>query len=116
MDERPLTKLVVCELKTRYHEEGWRARADTVHDEHHRYMVDLWERGILWGGGPSADEDKAIEFYAVDSIEEAMEAQRNAPVYKVGYLYDDTYWEWCPSHWPPERPQYRQAKRQEERD
>ena len=107
MEERLLTKLVVCELKTRYAEEGWRDLAETVHDEHSRYMTDLWERGILWAGGPSIDENTAIEFYAVDSIEEAMRAQRNAPIYVMGYLYDDEYWEWSPSHWPPERPRQR---------
>jgi uncharacterized protein YciI len=101
MGEKTPTKLVVCELKTRYHQDGWRERAETVHEEHANYMADLWRRGVLWSGGPSLDEDTAMEIFSVDSVEEAMEAQRNAPIYTLGYLYDDEYWEWRPSHWPP---------------
>ncbi len=65
-------------------------------------MTDLWQRGIFWAGGPTLGET-SIEIYAVDSIEEAIEAQRNAPLCRKGFLHDEEYLEWRPVHWPPPR-------------
>ena len=67
-------------------------------------MANLWERNIFWAGGPLVDGKTAIEIYSVDSVEEAMKAQRNAPLYIKGYLYEDKYLEWQPKHWPPPNP------------
>jgi uncharacterized protein YciI len=100
MKKRTPDKLFVCLLKS---EDGWDETLASVGKEHSRYMTDLWQRGIFWAGGPTA-EKISIEIYAVDSIEEAMKAQRNAPLYLKGYLHDDKYLEWCPSHWPPLHP------------
>lgn len=97
-------KLFLCMMKTKYAEKGGKELAESVYDEHTRYMSDLWEKGIFWAGGPTVDGDPAIEIYSVDSVEEAMKAQRNAPIYLNGYVYDDKYWEWHPMHWPPPTP------------
>jgi uncharacterized protein YciI len=98
--------LFVCLLKTRhgdaYYEEIKKSLGESK--EHARYMTDLWQRGIFWAGGPTADPKTSIEIYSVDSLEEAIEAQRNAPLYAKGYLYEDTYLEWHPAHWPPPTP------------
>jgi len=88
-------------LKARYGEEDLYKGPE---GEHARYMTDLWQRGIFWAGGPTADGKTGIEIYAVDTLEEAIKAQRNAPAYVHGYLYEDTYFEWHPRHWPPPCP------------
>jgi uncharacterized protein YciI len=93
-------KLFICHVKTNKEKKEAIAR---VHEEHNRYMTDLWRRGIFWAGGPT-DAKYSIQIYAVDSLEEAMQAQRNAPYYRVGFEYGDEYVEWRPVHWPPLRP------------
>ena len=60
----------------------------------------LWQRGILWAGGPSSYPSAGIEIYSVDSIEEAIKAQRSAPLYVKGVIFDDTYYEWHPKLLP----------------
>jgi uncharacterized protein YciI len=98
-------KLVVCLLKTRAADEAFREVRAKAADEHARYMSALWRRQVFWAGGPLADGTTALEIYSVDSIEDAMQAQRNAPHYKSGFLYDDQYFEWTPRHWPPSGPE-----------
>jgi uncharacterized protein YciI len=93
-------KLFVCLLKSRHDEKGWNEISASVQEAHTRYMIDLWQRGIFWAGGPTA-EKTSIEIFAVDSVDEAIKAQRNAPLYLKGYLHDEKYLEWHPSHWPP---------------
>ena len=93
-------KLFVCLLKMR-HDEDAEGIIVTISEEHGRYMADLWQKGIFWAGGPSADSTIAIEIYAVDSVEDAIKAQRNAPLYVKGVLYGDKYFEWRPKHLPP---------------
>jgi uncharacterized protein YciI len=104
MKQKTPKKLFLCLLKTRHGEEGWEDIAKGIHKEHTSYMTDLWQKGIFWAGGPKADGKTGIEIYAVDSIEEAIKAQRNAPFYIKGFLYEDTYLEWHPVHWPPPCP------------
>jgi len=96
-------KLFVCLLQSRHNEDGWDEVAASVQVEHTHYMTDLWRRGIFWAGGPT-EQKISIEIYAVDSVEEAMEAQRSAPLYRTGYLHDEEYLEWRPAHWPPLHP------------
>ena len=93
-------KLIVCLLKMR-HDEVAEGIFQAVSEEHGRHMIDLWEKGILWAGGPSADSSIGVEIYSVDTIEEAMKFQRNAPLYVKGVLYDDKYFEWQPKRLPP---------------
>ncbi len=97
-------KLIVCILKARHGEKAFESIHDRFAEEHSRYMSDLWQKGIFWAGGPLADGKTALEIYAVGTIEEAKKAQRNAPHYISGYLYDDTYTEWTPRHLPPPTP------------
>jgi hypothetical protein len=104
MKKKTPPKLIVCMLKVRHGKKASENVQDGTLEEHARYMADLWRRGIFWAGGPSADGKTALEIYSVDSIEEAMKAQRNAPHYINGHLYEDTYWEWTPRHWPPPTP------------
>jgi hypothetical protein len=104
MEKKAPDKLFLCLLNTRVGEKDWESIAEGVHAEHARYMADLWQRGIFWAGGPQADGKIAIEIYSVESVEEAARAQRNAPLYIKGYLYEDTYMEWHPRHWPPAYP------------
>jgi len=92
-------KLFVCMVKER-HDKAAQDIFQSVSEEHRRYVTDLWQRGILWAGGPSTHPSAGIEIYAVDSIEEAIEAQRNAPLYVRGVIYDDTYYEWHPKLLP----------------
>ena len=93
-------KLFVCLLKVR-NDEGAERIGKAIGEEHGRYMADLWQRGIFWAGGPSADPTIGMEIYAVDSVEEAKKAMRNAPLYVKGVLYEDKYFEWRPKMWPP---------------
>jgi uncharacterized protein YciI len=88
-------KLFVCLVKER-HDKAAEDIFRATSEEHRRYMQDLWQRGILWAGGPSTCPTAGIEIYAVDSVEEAMKAQRNSPLYVKGALYDDFYYEWHP--------------------
>ena len=104
MKKKTPQKLIVCLLKVRHGEEAQKEKHDSSIEEHPLYMSNLWQRGIFWAGGPSADGETALEIYSVDSIEEAMKAQRNAPNYVNGHLYDDKYFEWYPRHWPPPTP------------
>ena len=103
MEKRIPKKLIVCLLKNKRGEEGWSEITAGVQKEHTKYMTDLWQKGIFWAGGPTK-ENISIEIYAVDTVEEAMEAQRNAPLYKTGFQYEEEYLEWTPAHWPPLRP------------
>lgn len=96
-------KLVVCLLKTRWGDPEYEEIHRNAIQDHARYMSDLWQKGIFWAGGPLGEGSTAMEIFAVDSIEEAMEAQQNAPQYLSGYLYADEYHEWNPRHWPPAR-------------
>jgi uncharacterized protein YciI len=96
-------RLFVCTLKTRCGEEAYEEIHKRAIPDHARYMSDLWRRGIFWAGGPIDDGATALEIYKADTLEEAMEAQRNAPQYLNGYLYDDQYSEWHLRHWPPAR-------------
>jgi uncharacterized protein YciI len=103
MQQKTHKKLFVCLLKNRagdaFYEDLKKGLKES--GEHARYMTDLWQRGIFWAGGPTADPKTSIEIYSVDSVEEAIEAQRHAPLYVKGYLYEDKYLEWHPAHWPP---------------
>ena len=65
-----------------------------IRRNHLQYMYDISEKGILWLGGPSADQSAAFNVFAVDSLEEAKEAQQNDPYYAHGLFYDDKYFEW----------------------
>lgn len=94
-------KLFVCLVKER-HDKVSEDIFKTTSEEHRLYMTDLWQRGILWAGGPLAYPTAGIEIYAVDTIEEAIKAQRKAPLYVKGALYDDTYFEWRPKLLPPQ--------------
>lgn len=97
-------KMFVCLLKTREDDRAY----DEIHangqKDHTRYMTELWSKGIFWAGGPLQGGKIALEVFRVNSLEEAMEAQRNAPHYKSGFLYEDEYFEWDPRHWPPGTP------------
>lgn len=93
-------KLFICLLKS---EGGWDESLTNAGKEHSCYMTELWKRGIFWAGGPTA-ENISIEIYSVDTVEEAMKAQRAGPLYLKGYLHDDKYLEWNPVHWPPQHP------------
>jgi uncharacterized protein YciI len=104
MKQKTPKKLFVCLLKTRHGEEGWGDVSKSVQVEHTHYMTDLWQRGIFWAGGPCAKGQPSIEIYSVDTVEEAMKAQRNAPLYLKGFLYGEEYLEWNPVHWPPPCP------------
>ena len=103
MKKKAPDKLYVCLLKARQGEQGWDEIAASTHMEHARYMTDLWQKGIFWAGGPTT-QGISIEIYAVDSVEEAIKVQRNAPLYRAGFLHDEEYLEWRPAHWPPLRP------------
>ena len=92
-------KLFVCLVKER-HDKAAQEIFQATSEEHRRYVMDLWERGILWAGGPSMYPSAGIEIYAVDSVEEAVKVQRNAPLYVKGIIYDDTYYEWHPKLLP----------------
>ena len=104
MDNSAPRRLIVCLLKTRCNEREYEDIHRGAIEDHARYMSDLWRKGIFWAGGPLDDGQTAMEIYAVDSVQEAMEAQQNAPQYINGYLYEDTYHEWNPRHWPPACP------------
>jgi uncharacterized protein YciI len=93
-------KLFLCLLKTKP-VKGPEDMLKAIREKHARYMGDLWQKGIFWAGGPTADGSIAIEIYSVDTVEEAQKAQRNAPLYVNGFLYEDKYFEWHPKHWPP---------------
>lgn len=96
-------KLFVCLLKTGSPEELKRI-AESIGDGQSRYMTDLYKKGIFWAGGPTVG-GVSIEIYSVDTVEEAMKAQRNAPLYLRGYLHDEQYLEWHPNHWPTVHPE-----------
>lgn len=99
MKQKSPQKLFVCLLKNSHgDEEIKKGIPDT--SKHGQYMTDLWQKGTFWAGGP-ADAQTAIQIYSVDSLDEAIKAQRNAPMYVNGILYEDKYLEWTPVHWPP---------------
>ncbi len=102
MKQKTPKKLFICILKNRRGDTYYEGIAKGIWEsgEHERYMTDLWQRGIFWAGGPT-DSTTSIEIYSVDSVEEAKKAQRNAPLYVKGVLYEDKYLEWHPMHWPP---------------
>jgi uncharacterized protein YciI len=100
MKKKTPKNLFICLLKTRNGDASWEEISRNAQEEHTSYMTDLWQKGIFWAGGPSADRKTGIEIYSVDSLEEAMKAQRNAPKYIKGFLYEDKYLEWNPVHWP----------------
>jgi uncharacterized protein YciI len=104
MQQKVPQKLFICMLKTRFGEKSYESIHEAAQEEHTRYMSDLWQRGIFWAGGPGPGRTIAIEIYSVETVEEAMKAQRNAPHYRSGYIYEDQYLEWTPRHWPPLRP------------
>jgi uncharacterized protein YciI len=97
-------KMFVCLLKTRADDRAYDEAHANAQRDHTRYMSELWRRGVFWAGGPLSGGKIALEIYSVDSLEQAMEAQRNAPHYKSGFLYEDEYFEWTPRHWPPALP------------
>ena len=96
--------MVVCLLQSRAADDAYREVRAKEAEEQARYMSWLWRKGIYWAGGPLDAGSMAMEIYTVDSMEEAVKAQRNAPHYRSGVLYDDQYFEWTPRHWPPARP------------
>jgi uncharacterized protein YciI len=104
MENAAPRNLIVCLLKTRAGDASYREVHERAAEEHTRYMSSLWRRGIFWAGGPLANGAMALEIYSVDSVEDAMQAQRNAPHFKSGFLYEDKYFEWTPRHWPPQTP------------
>ena len=109
MGRKAPNMMVVCLLKTRagileYEETHARDAQDNA-----RYMSWLWRKGVYWAGGPVDGGRLALHIYSVDSVEKAKGAQRNAPDYKSGFLYDDEYFEWTPTFSHDERIQSAKA-------
>ena len=104
MEKKAPNKLIICISKRRRIGKSNEAEHHATAGAHIQYMTDLWQKGIFWAGGPLADGKTAVEIFAVDTIEEAQKAFREAPHYITGYFYADKYMEWSPKHWPPPTP------------
>jgi len=70
------------------------AELEAIREPHLRYWYDLWQRGIVYAAGPSADWTIDLAIFAVDSVEEAKKARENDPMYVNGLFYDAKYFEW----------------------
>ena len=91
MKQKSPKKLFVCLLKNRHSVEDIKNGIIDIRNQG-RYMTDLWQKGIFWAGGPAVGQT-AIQIYSVDSLDDAVKAQRNAPMYIEGSLYEDKYLE-----------------------
>jgi uncharacterized protein YciI len=105
MEEIMPKKLFVCICKTnqqpaeifsKYFNEGVPIPSELqeTRSKHVRYYEDLASKGILWLAGSWADHTGGMQIFAVDSLEEAQQIQRNDPFFVNGTMYDDEYYEW----------------------
>ena len=59
-------------------------------------MADFWPKSLILDGRPTKG-NLSIEIYMDDTVEEAVEARQNTPLYKTGFQFDEKYLEWTPA-------------------
>jgi hypothetical protein len=64
-----------------------------IRASHMKYTQELIQKDILWMGGHSPNL-VSMNFFAVDSMEEARKIQENEPCYANGMFYDAMYFEY----------------------